>query len=138
MTEDRPLLDTLADMTAASISRADLADRELMLVRLAGLVAVDAPPSSYLLNIGPAVDSGLTLEDAQSVLVTLAPIVGDPASSTQPQTSPPRLGLALTSRTRWTPTTPEPPDRSTTIQRRSSHGRPGHVRRIRRDLRLTR
>ncbi len=30
MTE-RPLLDTLADMTAASLSRANLPDRELML-----------------------------------------------------------------------------------------------------------
>ena len=78
MTEDRPLLDTLADMTAASVARADLADRELMLVRVAGLIAVDAPPASYLINLGPAVDSGLTLEDAQSVLVTLAPIVGGP------------------------------------------------------------
>ena len=36
MTEQRPLLDTLAEMTAASVSRADLDDRELMLVRLAG------------------------------------------------------------------------------------------------------
>ena len=50
---ERPLLDTLADMTAASLSRANMPDRELMLVRLAGLIAVDAPPSSYLLNIGP-------------------------------------------------------------------------------------
>ena len=53
MTEQRPLLDTLAEMTAASIARVDLDDRELMLVRLAGLVAVDAPPASYLLNLGP-------------------------------------------------------------------------------------
>ena len=78
MTEDRPLLDTLVQMTAASVAHAELADRELMLVRLAGLIAVDAPPSSYLLNLGAAVDSGLTLVDAQSVLVTLAPIVGGP------------------------------------------------------------
>ena len=73
MTEQRPLLDTLADMTAASISRADLADRDLMLVRLAGLISVDAPPSSYLLNLGPAADSGLTLEDTRSVLVGPCP-----------------------------------------------------------------
>ena len=95
MTEDRPLLDTLADMTAASISRADLADRELMLVRLAGLVAVDAPPASYLLNLGPAVDSGLTLEDAQSVLVTLAPIVGGPRVVDAAENIAAALGLAL-------------------------------------------
>jgi alkylhydroperoxidase/carboxymuconolactone decarboxylase family protein YurZ len=75
---ERPLLDTLADMTAASLERADLGARELMLVRLAGLAAVGAPPSSFVLNLGAAVDSGLTLEDAQSVLVALAPIIGAP------------------------------------------------------------
>ena len=37
-----PLLDTLADMTAASPERANLGARELMLVRLAGLAAVGA------------------------------------------------------------------------------------------------
>ena len=52
MTEQLPLLDTLAEMTAASIAHVDLDDRELMLVRVAGLVAVDAPPASYLLNLG--------------------------------------------------------------------------------------
>jgi len=94
MTE-RPLLDTLADMTAASLSRANLPDRELMLVRLAGLIAVDAPPASYLLNIGPAADSGLTLEDAQSILVVLAPIIGAPASLDAAANLATGLGLAL-------------------------------------------
>ena len=95
MTEDRPLLDTLADMTAASSARADLPARELMLVRLAGLIAVDAPPASYLLNLGPAVDSGLTLEDAQSVLVALAPIVGGPGVVDAAGNIASALGLAL-------------------------------------------
>jgi len=95
MTEDRPLLATLADMTAASVARADLVPRELMLVRVAGLIAIDAPPASYLLNLGPAVDSGLTLEDAQSVLVTLAPIVGGPRVVNAAANIASALGLAL-------------------------------------------
>lgn len=95
MTEERPLLDTLAEMTAASIARADLDDRELMLVRVAGLVAVDAPPSSYLLNLGPAADSGLTLEDARSVLVALAPIVGGPCVVSAAASITVALGYAL-------------------------------------------
>jgi alkylhydroperoxidase/carboxymuconolactone decarboxylase family protein YurZ len=94
MTE-RPLLDTLADMTAASISRANLPDRELMLVRFAGLIAVNAPASSYFLNMGPAMDSGLTLEDAQSVLVTLAPIIGAPKAMDAAANIAAGLGLAL-------------------------------------------
>ncbi len=95
MTENRPLLDTLADMTAASVARANLSERELMLVRLAGLVAVDTPPASYLLDLGPAVDSGLTLEDAQSLLVTLAPIVGGPRVVNAAANMASALGLAL-------------------------------------------
>jgi len=77
---DRPLLDTLADMTAASLERANLTVRELMLVRVAALAAVGAPPASYLLNLGAAIESGLTLEDAQSVLIAVAPITGGPSA----------------------------------------------------------
>jgi hypothetical protein len=75
---ETPLLDTLADMTAASIERAGLGDRELMLVRVAALAAVDAPPASYLLNLGAAAEVGLTLEDVQGVLVAIAPVTGGP------------------------------------------------------------
>ena len=95
MTEGRPLLETLVQMTAASVEHTDLGDRELMLVRLAGLIAVDAPPSSYLLNLGPAVDSGLGLEDTRSVLVALAPIVGGPRVVDAAATIATALGYAL-------------------------------------------
>lgn len=95
MTDQRPLVDTLAEMTAASVARVDLDDRSLMLVRLAGLVAVDAPPASYLLNLGPAVESGVTLEDARSVLIALAPIVGGPRVVDAAATIATALGYAL-------------------------------------------
>ena len=51
-TTDTPVLDLLATMTEASIQTSHLEADELMLVRLAALVAVDAPPASYLLNLG--------------------------------------------------------------------------------------
>ena len=76
---DTPLLDTLADMTAASLARAGLVEREVMLVRIAALAAVGAPPASYLLNLGAAAEMGLTLEDVQGVLVPVAPVTGGPA-----------------------------------------------------------
>ena len=75
---DRPLIDTLAEMTAASMERASLVDRELMLVRIAALAAVGAPPASYLLNLGAAAETGLTLEDVEGVLIAVAPITGGP------------------------------------------------------------
>ena len=95
MSDDRPLLDTLADMTAASVERANLGDRELMLVRIAALAAVGAPPSSYLLNLGAAMDSGLTLEDAQSVLIAIAPITGGPSTLLAAAAIFKALGFAL-------------------------------------------
>ena len=78
MKEDRPLLDTMMEMTEASIKHANLDDRLLMLVRFAALAAVDAPPASYLLNMAAAADLGLTLEDAQGVLIAVTPIIGTP------------------------------------------------------------
>ena len=73
---DTPVLDTLALMTAASVESCELSPRELMLVRLTALVAVDAPPASYLLNLGAASELGFGVEDVQGVLAAVAPIVG--------------------------------------------------------------
>ena len=47
-----------------------------MLVRIAALVAVDAPPVSYLLNLGAANEIGLDPEQVRGVLAAIAPIVG--------------------------------------------------------------
>jgi hypothetical protein len=74
--EDQPVLNTLADITAVSVVRGTLDAREHMIARLAALVAVDAPAASYVLNFEPAAEVGVTLEDAQGLLVAVAPIVG--------------------------------------------------------------
>jgi hypothetical protein len=76
MPDDRPVLDTLTEITAASVDHGSLEAREHMLARLAALVAVDAPAASYVLNVDPAAEVGVTLEDVQGVLVAVAPIVG--------------------------------------------------------------
>lgn len=76
MADETPVLDTLAAITAASVERCELDPRDLMLTRIAALVAVDAPPASYLLNAGAASDVGVTLEDVQGVLIAVAPLVG--------------------------------------------------------------
>jgi len=73
-----PVLEALTELNAVSLSRTDLDARSLMLVRLAALAAVDAPAASYLLHVGPSIDAGLTVEDAEDVLVAVAPIVGAP------------------------------------------------------------
>jgi len=76
MATETPVLDTLADLTAASLQHDTLMPRELMLVRLAALIAMDAPPASYLANAGISADSGVTAEDVQGVMIGVAPVVG--------------------------------------------------------------
>ena len=53
---DSPILDLLAAMNRAGIEASSLDPQSLMLVRLAALVAVDAPPVSYMLNLEMAGD----------------------------------------------------------------------------------
>ena len=74
--DDTPVLDTLADITAASVEHNSLPPRELMIARLAALIAVDAPPASYLANAGAAADSGVIADDIQAVMIAVAPVVG--------------------------------------------------------------
>ena len=77
---DAPVLEALADINAVSIARTELDERTLLLVRLAALASVDAPAASYLMHIGPAAESGLTIEDVQDILpsAAVAPIAGAP------------------------------------------------------------
>jgi alkylhydroperoxidase/carboxymuconolactone decarboxylase family protein YurZ len=73
---DTPVLDVLAAMTAASIDATSLDAEEVILVRIAALVAADAPPISYALNLGVAGEAGIDPEKIRGVLAAIAPIVG--------------------------------------------------------------
>jgi alkylhydroperoxidase/carboxymuconolactone decarboxylase family protein YurZ len=75
---ETPVMDVLAEMTAASIERSTLDPKTLMLVRLAALVAVDAPPISYMTNLSIGSEVGVELEDVQQVMIGIAPVVGAP------------------------------------------------------------
>lgn len=77
-TGEAPVLEALIEINASSLVRTELDPATLILVRIAALAAVDAPPASYLLHVGPAVRSGVRLEDVQDVLVAVAPIIGAP------------------------------------------------------------
>jgi 4-carboxymuconolactone decarboxylase len=75
---ETPVMDVLAEMTAASIERSTLDPKTLMLIRLAALVAVDAPPISYMTNLSIGSEVGVELEDVQQVMIGIAPVVGAP------------------------------------------------------------
>ena len=75
-TTETPVLDLLARMTADSIEASTLDAETLMLVRIAALVAVDAPPVSYMLNLGTAAEIEIDADRVAGVLAAVAPIVG--------------------------------------------------------------
>lgn len=65
-------------MTAESLARCGLDENSLLVARIAALVAVDAPATSYLMHVGAAVDAGVTIEQIQDILIAVAPVVGTP------------------------------------------------------------
>jgi 4-carboxymuconolactone decarboxylase len=75
-TTETPVRDLLANMTAESIAASGLDPETLMLVRIAALAAVDAPPVSYMLNLEAATSIGIDAEQVRDVLAAIAPIVG--------------------------------------------------------------
>jgi hypothetical protein len=75
---DTPLLDLLGRMTVDSMETSTLDEQTMMLVRVAALVAVDAPPASYMLNLGAAGEVGVSSDQVVGVLAAVAPIVGTP------------------------------------------------------------
>jgi alkylhydroperoxidase/carboxymuconolactone decarboxylase family protein YurZ len=75
-TDETPLLNLLKDMTASSLNATNLDEQTLMLVRIAALAAVDAPPVSYAMNLEAAGEVGVNAEQVRGVLAAIAPIVG--------------------------------------------------------------
>jgi alkylhydroperoxidase/carboxymuconolactone decarboxylase family protein YurZ len=93
---ETPVLDTLAAMTAEALARSDLDDNTLLTARLAALAAVDAPPASYLMHLGPALDAGVTIDQVQGILVAIAPIIGAPRTIIAARNITTALGIAIT------------------------------------------
>ena len=59
-------------------AKSGLDARAYSLVKLAALIALDAPPASYLWQVANALESGATPEDLIGVLIAIAPQVGGP------------------------------------------------------------
>jgi 4-carboxymuconolactone decarboxylase len=73
---DAPVLESLLAMNLNSLMASQLDEKTYFLVRLAALVAMDAAPVSYVINLGLAGEAGVTLEDVQNLLIAIAPVVG--------------------------------------------------------------
>ena len=86
---DRALLAAVADPDRdAGVARLD--DRTESLIRVAALVPIDAPQSSYQIAVEAAMRAGVTLDDLLAALIAVAASVGTP----RVVSAAPRIALA--------------------------------------------
>jgi 4-carboxymuconolactone decarboxylase len=76
-------------------TRSGLDARSYALVKIAALIALDAPPASYLWQVANALDAGATPADLMGVLVAVAPQVGGPKTVAAAPELMVALGLSL-------------------------------------------
>jgi alkylhydroperoxidase/carboxymuconolactone decarboxylase family protein YurZ len=84
-------LEARADWQATS----GLDARLYSLVKIATLIALDAPPASYLWQVGNAVAAGCTAQDILGTLIAVAPQVGGPRTVAAAPEIMVALGLTL-------------------------------------------
>ena len=73
------VLDSVAAINLASLDMiTGLDPASVLLVRFAALVAIDAPPLSYLAHLAVGGEVGITEEQIEDVLLAIAPVVGTP------------------------------------------------------------
>ena len=96
--ESTPLLETIVRMHEGTTERSGLDEETYTLVRIAALVAMDAAPVSYLVNLGSADELGIDLDKVTGTLVAVAPVVGSArvASAASKMIRAGLLGAALT------------------------------------------
>ena len=75
---DADILETAIGLREFGREATGLEGRAYSLVKIAALVALDAPPASYAWQIANALEEGATPEDILGVLRAVAPQVGGP------------------------------------------------------------
>jgi 4-carboxymuconolactone decarboxylase len=92
---DQSVLDDMVDLRRAEQQRSGLDARTFSLVKIAALIALDAPPASYVWQVASALDSGATPQDLVGVLRAVTPHVGGPRAMAAAPELMVALGLEL-------------------------------------------
>jgi alkylhydroperoxidase/carboxymuconolactone decarboxylase family protein YurZ len=92
---DLDLLETAVGLREAQLETTGLDARTFALVKIAALIALDAPPASYAWQITNALEDGASPEDILGVLRAVAPQVGGPRVVAAAPELMLALGLAL-------------------------------------------
>ena len=75
---DEKEIETMVGMRQGLQDITQLDNRSFALVKIAALIAVEAPPASYMWQIGNAIAEGVTPEEVLGTLWAVAPQVGGP------------------------------------------------------------
>lgn len=94
---DADILREAVDLREAEQQSSGLDPVTFGLVKIAALIALDAPPASYLWQIANALDAGATAADILGVLRAVAPQVGGPKIISAAPEIMVALGLSLPS-----------------------------------------
>jgi alkylhydroperoxidase/carboxymuconolactone decarboxylase family protein YurZ len=92
---DPELLGEGLELRAEWQAGSGLDSRSFSLVKIAALIALDAPPASYLWQVSNALEAGATPEDLVGVLHAIAPQVGGPKIISAAPELMVALGLSL-------------------------------------------
>jgi 4-carboxymuconolactone decarboxylase len=92
---DASLLEHALGLREQMLEGSGLDARTFALVKVATLIALDAPPASYAWQVANALDAGATPEDVLGVLTAVAPQVGGPRVIAAAPEIMLALGLAL-------------------------------------------
>jgi len=77
-TAEEEIISSLLAMQLHNLEESGFDPRTYSLIKLATLVAIDAPPASYVAQVAFAIEAGVTPEEIVNVLVAVAPQVGIP------------------------------------------------------------
>ena len=72
------VLNEAQDLRGMLRESSGLGQRTFAMVKIAALIAVDAPPASYMWQIHEALEAGVTPRDILGILAAVAPQVGAP------------------------------------------------------------
>jgi len=75
---EQGIIESLLAMQLQNLQNSGLDARTYSLIKIATLIAVDAPPASFVAQVAFASEAGVTPEEIIGVLVAVAPQVGIP------------------------------------------------------------
>ena len=75
---DTLMLESVVGLRMRNLQSSGLDPRSHAMIKLAALIALDAPPASYSWQVNSALEQGVSADDLVGLLIAIAPQVGGP------------------------------------------------------------